>query len=32
MILNTPKIVIENIISAEVLFYNQRPNKFSDGL
>lgn len=32
MILNTPKIVIENIISAEVLFYNQRQNKFADGL
>lgn len=32
MILNTPKEVIENIISAEVLFYNQRQNKFADGL
>ncbi|MDD2907975.1 MAG: hypothetical protein PHH98_05010 [Candidatus Gracilibacteria bacterium] len=32
MILNTPKVVMENIIGAEILFYNQRQNKFADGL
>lgn len=32
MILNTPKVVLENIIWAEILFYNQRQNKFADWL
>lgn len=32
MLLNTPQIVIENIISAEILFYNIRQSKSADGL
>jgi len=32
MLLNTPQVVIENIISAEILFYNFRMNKKTDGL
>jgi len=32
MILNTPKTVMENIIWAEILFYSQIQNKFTDWL
>lgn len=32
MILNTPQAVIENIISAEILFYNMRKTNHTDGL
>jgi hypothetical protein len=32
MILNTPQSVIENIISAEVSYYNLRENPNADGL